>query len=76
MIKDAVALLRGKKESMYFCEDKNLPYIKGAVVYEAYGETYLVVLKYFKGARTCGYLGAHASFANVELSISTTKVNL
>ncbi len=69
-------LLRGKKESMYFCEDKNLPYIKGAVVYEAYGETYLVVLKYFKGARTCGYLGAHASFANVELSISTTKVNL
>ena len=69
-------LLRGKKESMYFCKTCGLPYIKGAVVYEADDTTYLVVLKYYKKEKTCGYLGAHASFANVGLSISTQRISL
>ena len=61
---------------MYFCKTCGLPYIKGAVVYEADDTTYLVVLKYFKNEKTCGYLGAHASFANVGLSISTQRISL
>ena len=69
-------LLRGQKESMYRCEKKDLPYIKGAVLYEAYGETYLVVLKYFKGDKTRGYMGKHASFADVEVEIDTVKIRL
>ena len=69
-------LLRGQRESMYRCQDRDLPYIKGGVLYEADGETYLVVLKYFKGSRTRGYLGNHASFSDVELEIDTTKLRL
>ena len=66
--------LHGSKESMYFCEAKGMPYVKGAVVYEADGETYLVVLKYFKGENSRGYMGAHASFADVPLDITTIKL--
>lgn len=69
-------LLRGQAESMYRCQERDLPYIKGGVLYEADGETYLVVLKYFKNSQTGGYLGAHASFSNVELEIHTSKLQL
>lgn len=69
-------LLRGSTQSMYWDEATKRPYIKGAVAYEAYGETYLVVLKYFRTGSTRGYSGAHTSFADVGLSVSTAKISL
>lgn len=69
-------LLSCKKESLYFCEKRNKPYFKGAAVYDAQGRTYLVVPEYFIGENTKGYMGACASFTELELAVTTVEVSI
>lgn len=58
------------QSSLFYNEDKKLPYIKGAAVYEAKEKTYLVLPEYYRRPDTRGYMGAAgcASFTNVEFA--------
>ncbi len=71
-----VNLLHNRDDSMYFCDKKNKRYAKGIVVYEAYEKIYAVVLNYYRDDKTKGYRGAHTSFANVELAVRTSEIQL
>ena len=44
--------------------------------YEADGDTYIVVPKYYKTDASRGYAGAHVSLENVGLDIDTVKIRL
>lgn len=66
--------LRGKESDMYRDKQSGMPYIKGAVVYEADDEAYLVKLRYYRGENSCGYIGAHVSLENVYMDIETVKI--
>ncbi len=46
------------------------------MVYEAYEKIYAVVLNYYRDDKTKGYRGAHTSFANVELAVRTSEIQL
>ncbi len=66
--------LRGNETDMYRDEQNGMPYIKGAVVYEADDTTYLVTLRYYRGKNSRGYIGKHVSLENVYMDIETVKV--
>ena len=66
--------LCGLRDDMY--RDEKGCHIKGAVAYEADGDTYIVVPKYYKADASRGYAGAHVSLENVGLDIDTVKIRL
>ena len=66
--------LCGLRDDMY--RDEKGSHIKGAVAYEADGDTYIVVPKYYKTDASRGYAGAHVSLENVGLDIDTVKIRL
>ena len=66
--------LCGLRDDMY--RDEKGCHIKGAVAYEADGDTYIVVPKYYKTDASRGYAGAHVSLENVGLDIDTVKIRL
>ena len=66
--------LCGLREDMY--RDEKGSHIKGAVAYEADGDTYIVIPKYYKTDASRGYAGAHVSLENVGLDIDTVKIRL
>ena len=66
--------LCGLRDDMY--RDEKGCHVKGAVAYEADGDTYIVVPKYYKTDASRGYAGAHVSLENVGLDIDTVKIRL
>ena len=65
-------VLRGRRDSLYFDEEKQLPYAKGAAAYDIHGKTAFVSLKYYRRPDTEGIRNVHTSFTNVEVDIDST----
>lgn len=68
-------LLRAKESAMPKNAD-GLPCVRGAVVYDIHGETWLVIPEYVRLAGARGYRGAHASFTQVGLNVRAEKLSL
>ncbi|NMA93262.1 MAG: cyanophycinase [Clostridiales bacterium] len=66
-------LLRAEDSSMYI-DSKDRRFVKGAVVYDVEGTTWLCVLKYSRSEKTEGYMGTRASFTGVGLDICSKIV--
>jgi len=68
-------LLAGIDEDLYFSEDRGLPYVIGAVLYDTGDADWLVRLRYYKQSISTGYSDdGGVSFNNILLDIRSDKL--